>query len=199
MDAATNLTAQAHTIISEEHQPILMNSPHSTEMESILWQTVSCIKCDSMGAVFHSSAHDFRVVIPVGAVAKAVVISIEIGLTLIGPFDYPSLDESKPVSPILKLYVQDKPDFQFLKTVEVMLPQYLNLTSEDDSCNLGVEFLRAGHAMNSNQMYEFEQIESNKGIFTNNVGILHTNHFCFLYIVTKITPQSASEALFGWL
>ena len=152
-----------------------------------------------MGAVFHSSARDFRVVIPEGAVPKEVVISIEIRLTLIGPFDYPSLDESKPVSPILKLYVQDKPDFQFLKTVEVMLPQYLNLTSEDDSCNLGVEFLRAGHAMNSNQMYEFEQIESNKGIFTNNVGILHTNHFCFLYIVAKITPQSASEALFGWL
>ena len=71
------------------------------------------------------------------------IISIEIGLTLIGPFDYPSLDESKPVSPILKLYVQDKPDFQFLKPVEVMLPQYLNLTSEDNSHNLGVEFLRA--------------------------------------------------------
>ena len=78
LDAATNLTAQAHTIISEEHQPILIDSPHSTEMESIFWQTASCIKCDSMGAVFHSSAHDFRIVIPEGAVPKGVVISIEI-------------------------------------------------------------------------------------------------------------------------
>ena len=183
MDAAKNLIAQAHTIISEEHQPILMDSLHTTEMESILWQTVSCMKCDSTGAVFHSSAHDFHIVIPEGAVPKGVVISIEIRLTLIGPFQYPSLDENKPVSPILKLYVQDKPDFQFLKPVEVILPHYLDLTSEDDSCNLGVEFLRAGHAMNSNQMYEFQQIESNKGIFKNNVGILHTNHFC---IVAKI-------------
>ena len=103
-----------------------------------------------MGAVFHSSAHDFRIVIPEGAVPKGVVISIEIGLTLTSPFQYPSHDESKPVSPILKLYVQDKPNFQFLKPVEVMLPHYLDLTSEDDSRNLGVEFLRTGHAMSSN-------------------------------------------------
>ena len=88
------------------------------------------------------------------------------------------------MSPVLKLNVQDKPDFQFLKPVEVMLPHYLDLTSEDDSY-LGVEFLRAGHAMNSNQMYEFQQIESDKGIFKNNFGILHTKHFCFLCIVAK--------------
>ena len=178
-----------------------MDSPHSTEMESILWQTVSCIKCDSMGAVF---PHDFGVSIPEGVVHKGVVISIEIGLTLTGSLQYPSLDESKPVSPILKLYVQDKPDFQFLKPVEVMLPHYLDLTSEDDSHNLAVEFLRAGRAMNSNQTYEFQQIECNKGIFTNNVGILHTNHFCFLCavaIVAKITPQYVSKVkhyLFGY-
>ena len=103
-----------------------------------------------MGAVFHSSAHDFHVVIPEGAVPKGVVISIEIGLILTSPFQYPSHDESKPVSPILKLYVQDKPNFQFLKPVEVMLPHYLDHTSEDDSRNLGVEFLRTGHAMSSN-------------------------------------------------
>ena len=96
------------------------------------------------------------------------------------------------MSPVLKLNVQDKPDFQFLKPVEVMLPYYLDLTSEDDSY-LGVEFLRAGHAMNSNQMYEFEQIKSSEGFFTNNDGILHTNHFCFLCIVAKVTPQYISK------
>ena len=69
MDAAKNLIAQAHTIISEEHQPILMDSLHTTEMESILWQTVTCNMCDSMDAVFHSLAHDFRIVIPEGAVS----------------------------------------------------------------------------------------------------------------------------------
>ena len=68
---------------------------HHTALKWNLWQTVSCIKCDRMGAVFHSLPHDFSIVIPEGAVPKGVVISIEIGLTLIGPFDYPSLDESK--------------------------------------------------------------------------------------------------------
>ena len=194
VDVVKQLRTQAHTIISEEPQPILMDSPCSTEMESILWQTTLCIKCDSMGAVFRSTSHDFSVVIPEGAVPEGVVISIEIGLTLTGPFDYPSLDESKPVSPILKLYVQDKPDFQFLKPVEVMLPHYLDLTSEDDSRNLGVEFLRAGHAMNSNQMYKFEKMgESNMGTFKNNFGILFTKHFCFLCIVAKITPQYVAK------
>ena len=96
------------------------------------------------------------------------------------------------MSPVLKLNVQDKPNFQFLKPV-VMLPHYLDLTSEDDSCNLGVKFLSAGHAMNSNQMYEFQQIESDKGIFKNNFGILHTKHFCFPCIVAKITPQYISK------
>ena len=47
--------------------------------------------------------------------------------------------------------------------------------------------------MNSNQMYEFQQIESNKGISMNNVGIQHTNHFCFLCIVARITPQYVSK------
>ena len=56
-----------------------------------------------MVAVFHSSAHD----IPEGAVLKGVEITIEIGLTLTGSFQCPSLDESKPVSPVFKLYVQD--------------------------------------------------------------------------------------------
>ena len=96
------------------------------------------------------------------------------------------------MSPILKLYVQDKPNFQFLKPVEVILPHYLDLTSEDDS--LGIEFLRAGHAMNSNQMYEFQKIgESNKGTFKNNFGILFTKRFWFLCIVAKITPQYAAK------
>ena len=75
-----------------------------------------------------------------------------------------------------------------------MLPHYLDLTSEDDSHNLGVEFLRAGHAMNSNQMYEFQKMgQSNKGTFKNSFGILFTNHFCFLCIVAKITRQYAAK------
>ena len=73
-----------------------------------------------------------------------------------------------------------------------MLPHYLDLTSEDDS--LGIEFLRAGHTMNSNQMYKFKKMgESNKGTFKNNFGILVTKHFWFLCIVAKITPQYAAK------
>ena len=104
------------------------------------------------------------------------------------------------MSPILKLYVQDKPNFQFLKPVEVMLPHYLDLTSEDDS--LGIEFLRAGHTMNSNQMYEFKKMgESNKGTFKNNFGILFTKHFWFFLHCGQnyTTIRSQSEAFLGWL
>ena len=51
----------------------------------------------AMGAVFRSSTHDLSTVIPEGAIYKGVLVSIEIGLTPTCPFDYPSLEESKPV------------------------------------------------------------------------------------------------------
>ena len=82
VDMAEQLRTQAHTIISEEPQPVLMDSPYSTEMELIVWQTALCIKCDSMGAVFRSTSHDLSIVIPEGAIPKGVAISIDIGLTL---------------------------------------------------------------------------------------------------------------------
>jgi len=163
---------------------------------------VEVVICDSKGGVFYSSTHDFGFAIPEGAIPEGDSINIEVGVTLTGPFDFPQ--GSKPLSPIVKLCVQQQPNFQFLRPVEVVLPHYLDLSSEeDDSSELQLGFWKAGHTLNDNQLYKFQQIDLSNTHFEHEYGILQTNHFCFLCIgeasgVTRETTAEASFYLLGY-
>ena len=148
--------------------------------------------CDSRGGTFYSSTHDFGFAIPEGAIPEGDSINIEVGVTLTGPFDFPQ--GSKPVSPIVKLCVQQQPNYQFLKPVKVILPHYLDLTSEEDSSELQIGFLKAGHTLNGNQEYKFEQMDLNNT--QHEYGILRTNHFCLLCIGGGVTREDTAKALF---
>ena len=152
--------------------------------------------CDSTGGTFYSSTHDFGFAIPEGAIPEGDSINIEVGVTLTGPFDFPQ--GSKPVSPIVKLCVQQQPNYQFLKPVEVVLPHYLDLTSEEDNVNsdLHIGFLKAGHELNHNQEYKFEQMDLSDTHFKHEYGILRTNHFCLLCIGEGVTHEDTAKALF---
>ena len=157
---------------------------------------VEIVQCDSTGGVFYSSAHDFGFTIPEGAIPEGDSINIEVGITLTGPFDFPQ--GIKPVSPIVKLCVQQQPNYLFLKPVEVVLPHYFNLTGDEDSSELQIGFLKAGHALNGNQEYKFQQIAiglSNTH-FKHEYGILQTNHFCLLCIGGGVTREDTAKALF---
>ena len=155
---------------------------------------VEIVMCDSTGGVFYSSTHDFGFAIPEGAILEGESINIEVGVTLTGPFDFPQ--GSKPVSPIVKLCVQQQPNYQFLKPVEVVLPHYLDLTGDEDKNEFQTVFLKAGHTLNGNQEYKFEQMDLSKAHFRHEYGILQTNHFCFLCIGGGVTCEITAKANF---
>ena len=159
------------------------------------------MKCDSTGGLYYSSTHDFGFAIPEGAIPEGESINIEVGVTLTGPFDFPQ--GSKPVSPIVKLCVLQQPNFEFLKPVEVVLPHYLDLTSEEGNSELQIGFWKAGHTLNDNQLYKFQQIDLSNTHFKHEYGTLQTNHFCFLCIggasgVTSGITAKASFYLLGY-
>jgi len=155
---------------------------------------VEVVMCDSKGGVFYSSTHDFGFAIPEGAIPEGDSINIEVGVTLTGPFDFPQ--GSKPVSPIVRLCVQQQPNYQFLKPVEVVLPHYLDLTSEEDSSELQIGFMKAGHTLNDNQEYKFQKVDLSNAHFKHEYGIILTNHFCFLCIGNGVTCKDTAEACF---
>ena len=144
------------------------------------------IHCTSNGGVYYNPVHDFTVRIPEGAISKGASVTIEIGVALYGPFQFP--DGTQPVSPIVWLCVQQEGHYQFLKPVEVVLPHYLHVTTADDSTLL--HFLKAGHHMNENEQYQF-QFTSGKVCFPihETYGTLSTNHFCFLCIALRTVSQ----------
>ena len=100
------------------------------------------------------------------------------------------------MSPIVKLCVQQQPNYQFLKPVEVVLPHYLDLTGGEDNNDLQIGILKAGHTLNDNQEYKFEQMDLSNTHFKCNYGILQTNHFCFLCIGGGKTHENTSKASF---
>ena len=157
---------------------------------------VEIVKCDSTGGVFYSSTHHFGFTIPEGAIPEGDSISIEVGVTLTGRFDFPQ--GCKPVSPIVKLCVQEQPNYKFIKPVEVVLPHYLDFTSEEDNSELQIGFWKAGHTLDDNEEYTFERMDLSSTHFKHEYGVLRTNHFCFLCIAEEsgVTREATAVATF---
>ena len=177
---------------SQEQKP----SQKGTPLPSVPYMDpVEVVMCDSTGGVYYDSTHDFGFAIPEGAIPEGDSIDIEVGVTLTGPFVFPQ--GSKPVSPIVKLCVQRQPNYKFLKPVEVVLPHYLDLTSDKNSNDLQIGFLKAGHTLNGNQEYKFERMDLSNAHFKQEYyGILWTNHFCLLCIGQGVTRDDTENACF---
>lgn len=147
---------------------------------------IDIIRCTSNGGVYYNAVHDITVRIPEGAISKGASVTIEIGIALYGPFQFP--EGTKPVSPIVWLCVQQGEHYQFLKSVEIVLPHYLHVTTADDASIL--HFLKAGHHVNENKQYQF-QVAHGKACFSTQktYGTLSTGHFCFLCISSRTVSQ----------
>lgn len=150
------------------------------------------IKCDSSGGVYHDPVHDFSVRIPETAVPEGASITIEIGVMLSGPFQFPT--DLKPVSPIVWLCVRNQENFEFVKPVQIILPHYLHIASQDDLNRLQLTFLKAKHAVSDNSLYQFTQAEGTATIEVQSTqGTLSTKHFCFLCIAAKLSPEDTDK------
>ena len=157
--------------------------------------TATLSQCTSRGIKYFDKSNGFALEILAGAIPEGVSITIDIGVALYGPFQYP--EGLRPVSPVFWVCVRDENHFQFMKPVKVTIPHCLNLKGHKDVESLGLTFLKGDHEMNSQQMYQLQQAEGYT--FFNphkRYGVFQTTHFCYLCISSKISWRAIQKAMF---
>ena len=158
-------------------------------------QTSTLFRCSSKGVRYVDEANDFSLEIPDGAIPEGKTLTIDVGVALHGPFQFP--DGLRPVSPMFWVCVRDQPNFHFSKPVRVTIPHFLNLKTESDIQSLGLTFLKASHNPNSQQMYQFLPTDGDMNFEPlNRFGVLETTHFCSLCIVCRDMPECLERTTF---
>ena len=184
------------THMSDVSSYVLMNERfYSNVVPSCVTPTATLSHCTSKGRKYYDKFNDFSLEIPEGAIPEGESITIDIGVALYGPFQYP--EGVRPVSPLFWVCVRDQRNFRFSKPVKVTLPHFLKLENEVDIESLGMTFLKGDHEMTSQQVYQFQQAEGEVIIEPRKRnGILRTTHFCYLCITSKQSRMSIQKAMF---
>ena len=133
---------------------------------------------------YYDEHNDFGLEIPAGAIPEGESITIDIGVALYGPFQYP--EGLRPVSPVFWICVRDRKDFQFLKPVKLNIPHCLDLKQYDDIESLGLSFLKGDHEMKPQLIYQFQQTEGDVLIEPLKIhASIKITHFCSLCFSCK--------------
>ena len=152
-------------------------------------------QCTHDGRHYYDEANDFSLEIPEGAISEGESITIDIGVTLHGPFQYP--EGVRPVSSVFWFCVRSKKFFHFLKPIIVTIPHFLYLKDHDNIKSLGMTFLKGDHEMNSQKVYQLQLAKANS-LFEpyKQCGVLETTHFCTLCISGTISDELIRNAMF---
>ena len=137
--------------------------------------------CTSEGKVFTDETNDFSLEIPEGTIPEGQRLTIDVGVALFGPFQFP--EGLRPVSPVFWVCIRDNASLQFPKPATVTIPHFLNLENDDDIQSLGLTFLKADHNTDPEGVLKF--FPSNGKISfqpSSKFGVLQTSHFCSLCI-----------------
>ena len=95
------------------------NDPNNTREYIPEWFS-PVAQCTHDGRSYFDECNDFGLEIPEGAIPEGESITIDIGVVLYGPFQYP--EGLRPVSPVFWVCVRDQKLPQFLKPVKVTIP-----------------------------------------------------------------------------
>ena len=187
---------------SHETQILLPTSgppidPHNTReyIPTCFTPVATLSQCTHDGRWYYDKHNDFCLEISAGAIPEGESLTIDIGVALYGPFQYP--EGLRPVSPVFWVCVRERKDFQFLKPVKVTIPHCLNLESHDDIESLGLTFLKGDHEMNSQQIYQLQQAAGDILIEPlKKYGVIQTTHFCSRCLSCKETLEFFEKANF---
>ena len=144
--------------------------------------------CTSEGRKFTDDVNDFSLEILEGAIPEGERLTIDVGVALFGPFQFP--EGLRPVSPMFWVCVRDNPNFQFSKPVKVTIPHFLNLENDENIKSLGLTFLKANHNTDPKRVLNFLPTDGKIHFQpSSKFGVLQTNHFCSLCIACKDKPE----------
>ena len=188
-------------------KPNTISSDESTDTQDI--DEVSCMEfipkqttlvstisnCTSEGTKFTDETNDFSLEIPEGAIPEGMRLTVDVGVALFGPFQFP--EGLRPVSPVFWVCVRDHENFEFSKPVTVTIPHFLELENDDDIQSLSLTFLKADHDTNVEQMCQFRQTDGKMTFeLGKRFGLLQTTHFCSLCIVCRDSPECLEKTTF---
>ena len=139
---------------SQDVVPDIPSSPQcSDDTEQYIpdWldPVVSLLNCSSAGTTYYNEENDFTIVIPEGAIPVGEVITIDIGVALFCPFEYPA--DVRPVSPSFWLFVREDETYNFVKPLEVKIEHCISICDENDIKRFGLQFMKASSSMHGSK------------------------------------------------
>jgi len=158
---------------------------------------VEILSCDTHGCDYYNPRHDVGFRIPEGAILPSDgMINIEFGVAMYGPFKITDRASVKRVSPIVWLCVQQDGFSGFQKDVEITIPHFLDLSTEDAYEYL--RFLKAEHQLEDGEKeYQFKPTDG-RAVFDRPAhGTLLMRHFCSVCIEAKVSPSQKTRYYLG--
>ena len=174
--------------------PRYSDDPYNTAEHIPKWiePVATLTDCTSDGRSYYDEHNDFCLEILEGAITEGERVTIDIGVALYGPFQYP--EGLRPVSPVFWICARGRKNFRFLKPVKITIEHCLSLDRDTDTHSLGLTFLKAGHTLNSAGMYELHSADGAQEFQSDlSHGTLTTDHFCFLCINAKDDHETAKR------
>ena len=94
--------------------------------------SIEIISCDTLGLDYYNSRHDVRLRIPEGAILPSEgMIDIEFSVAMYGPFKLADGTSVRRISPVVWLCVQQDGFSGFQKDVEITIPHFLHVSTQD--------------------------------------------------------------------
>ena len=161
---------------------------------------VEILSCDTCGCDYYNSRHDVEVRIPQGAILPCEgKVNIEFGVAMYGPFTISDEKSVRRVSPVVWLCVQKDGFRGFQKDVEITIPHFLDISTEDAYEHL--RFLKAEHQLEDGEReYQLKPIDGRgqRAVFDYAAhGTLLTRHFCSLCIEAEVFPNQQTRYYLG--
>ena len=189
---AVELEMVTHT---DNHSMAVTESNNAKQIPEYMTLITTLSDCTSEGRKFTDDVNDFSLEIPEGAIPDGERLTIDVGVALFGPFQFP--EGLRPVSPVFWVCVRDNPNFRFSKPVTVTISHFLDLENDEDIQSLGLAFLKADHNKNYDRLHELQPTDGEmKFEPSQKFGVLKTTHFCSLCIACRDRPDVLTKTSF---
>ena len=193
-----DFSLHTHDHVSTDEVNILSSAVNKAKQLGVQFiDPVETIMCDTHGCDYYNTRHDVEIRIPEAAILpNDGMIKIEFGVAMYGPFKITDGPSVKRVSPVVWLCIQQDGFSGFQKDVEITIPHFLDLSTEDAYEYL--RFLKAEHQLEDGEKeYQFKPTDG-KAVFDRAAhGTLLMRHFCSVCIEAKVSPSQKTRYYLG--
>ena len=193
-----DFSLHTHGHVSTDEVNILSSAVNEAKELGVQFiDPVETIICDTHGHEYYNTRHDVGVRIPEAAILPSDgMIKIEFGVAMYGPFKITDRAGLKRVSPVVWLCIQQDGFSGFQKDLEITIPHFLQLSTED--AHKYLQFLKADHQLEDGEKkYQFKSTDA-RAVYDHVAhGTLLMRHFCSVCIATQNFPNQRTKYYLG--